>query len=99
MTAKVWHIQPRRLGMLNEDVADRGRSAQRPEGHLHPHEQVPRRRVWRPAIAKVASHHLGDSQQERQCEGYPGLWTDDPQRSGAPIDILQLQTDDFAGTE
>ena len=67
VAAEVRGIEPGYPGVLDKDVAHRRRTTQRAEGHLHLHEQMPGRRMRRPAVAEVACQHLGhrDHRPER----------------------------------
>lgn len=92
-------VDSRRLGMLDDDMAHSRRCGKRTEGHLHPHEDVLRRRIWRACVTKITRQYLGNRRQQWQREGNPGLRAQNLDRAGAPVDILQSQAGHFGCAE
>ena len=73
MATKVRRIQTRYLGMLDKNMAHRRRAAQRTEWRHHLDEDVPGRRVPRPAVAQVKRQRLGHRRQHGEREANTGL--------------------------
>jgi hypothetical protein len=91
MIAKVGRDQSSRIGILDEDVADRREGAQRTERHLHVNEHVPLSIVLRRASAQVERQRLGHGRQQRLRERRTCVRSYDLQRRGLSIGVLKLQ--------
>ena len=99
MAAKVRRVQTRYPGMLDKNMANRRRAAQRTEWRLHPDEDVPGRCVPWPTVAQVNRQRFGYRRQHGECEGNAGLWSHQLDRTGRPVDVLELQPDRFPGSK
>src|SRR5665647_31969 len=96
MAAKIARLDPGRFGMLDDDVAYRGRCVEWREGHLELHENMTGWRLCWAAVAQVVGKRFGDSRQERQRERDTRLGTQDAECAGGPVDIPELQARDLA---
>src|ERR1039458_8906816 len=97
VTAKEWRNYTSPSGVLDDDVADRGRTAERFERHPRPQKDMSSTRVaWSP-IAEITGHGFGDRRQQWQRERHAGLGAHELERGGAPVDVVHLKPNCFAG--